>query len=114
MFHLIKIAVVGNNLDTSRSFCEKYLGALTGPSKINTIGADFYVKSLNWESKVIKLQSWLLPTQERFNSIRSTYLSASHAGIIIIDLSKTESFENVQKNVRDIWENNVQIGRAHV
>lgn len=61
-----------------------------------TIGVDFKIKTVDVDSKQIKLQIWDTAGQERFKTITSSYYKGAHGIIVVYDITDRESFSNIQ------------------
>ncbi|KAL5009499.1 hypothetical protein ScPMuIL_011804 [Solemya velum] len=62
-----------------------------------TVGVDFYARLLEVKQGVrVKLQLWDTAGQERFRSITRSYYRNSVGVLILFDLTKRKSYENVQ------------------
>ena len=57
----------------------------------------FIIRSLTVEGNVVKLQIWDTAGQERFRTITGAYYKGAHAILIVCDISKGESFEDIDK-----------------
>jgi len=73
-------------------------------SYLCTIGIDFKVKTINLGSKNIKLQIWDTAGQERFRNLTSSYYRGADGIMIIYDITVKESFDNVDKWIKEINE----------
>jgi len=71
-------------------------------SYISTIGVDFKIRTIELDSKTIKLQIWDTAGQERFRTISSTYYRGAHGIIVVYDVTSRASFENVQRWLTEI------------
>jgi len=71
-------------------------------SYISTIGVDFKIRTIELDSKTIKLQIWDTAGQERFRTISSTYYRGAHGIIVVYDVTNKQSFENVQRWLTEI------------
>ena len=52
-------------------------------------------RSLTVEGDVVKLQIWDTAGQERFRTITGAYYKGAHAIIIVYDITRKESFEDI-------------------
>ena len=52
-------------------------------------------RSLTVNGEVVKLQIWDTAGQERFRTITGAYYKGAHAIIIVYDITKKESFEDI-------------------
>jgi Ras-related protein Rab-1A len=71
-------------------------------SYISTIGVDFKIRTVDLDSKVIKLQIWDTAGQERFRTITSSYYRGAHGIIVTFDVTDQESFNNVKQWLNEI------------
>jgi len=71
-------------------------------SYISTIGVDFKIRTIELDSKTIKLQIWDTAGQERFRTISSTYYRGAHGIIVVYDVTNRTSFENVKRWLTEI------------
>ena len=65
---------------------------------LNTVGVDFYMKSINVNGKIAKLQlvkqnQFDTPGQEKFKSITATFYKSSSGLIFVFDKSSQESLK---------------------
>lgn len=70
----------------------------------STIGVDFKVKHLEVEGKRVKLTIWDTAGQERFRTLTSSYYRGAHGVVLVYDVTRMDSFENLQQ-----WLNEVQM-----
>ncbi|XP_048452145.1 ras-related protein Rab-12 [Rhincodon typus] len=61
------------------------------------IGVDFKIKTIELRGKKIRLQIWDTAGQERFNSITSAYYRSAKGIVLVYDITKKETFEDVPK-----------------
>ena len=57
------------------------------------------------ENKIIKNQIWDTAGQERFRAITNAYYRGAVGAIIAYDLTKSKTFENVQKWLNELKDN---------
>ncbi len=62
-----------------------------------TIGVEFATRTIVTESKNIKAQIWDTAGQERYRAITSAYYRGALGALLVYDISKKSSFENVRK-----------------
>ena len=72
------------------------------PGQGATIGVDFMIKTVEIDGEKIKLQIWDTAGQERFKTITPTYYKGADGIIIVFDVTKLESFENIEKWFEEI------------
>jgi Ras-related protein Rab-11A len=78
----------------------------------STIGVEFATRSIQIDHKTIKAQIWDTAGQERYRAITSAYYRGAVGALLVYDISKSTSFENVTrwlKELRDHADNNIVI-----
>ncbi|OHT11232.1 Ras-related protein Rab-7b [Tritrichomonas foetus] len=75
-----------------------------------TIGSDFSSKQLDIDGKFVTLQIWDTAGQERFQSLGPTFYRGTDCCILVYDVTKPTSFENIKK-----WRNefSMQLGLSN-
>ncbi|XP_010498208.1 PREDICTED: ras-related protein RABA6b-like isoform X2 [Camelina sativa] len=62
-----------------------------------TIGVDFAYRSVRVADKTIKAQIWDTAGQERFRAITSSYYRGALGALLIYDITRRTTFENIKK-----------------
>ena len=62
-----------------------------------TVGVEFGSFLVKIEDQIIKLQIWDTAGQESFKSLNKIFYRGSHCVFLIYDLTKHESFQNVEE-----------------
>ena len=74
-----------------------------------TIGADFSAKAVtvivDKQQYNLMLQIWDLAGQPRFDSIRSIYYSGAKGALMMFDITRRETFDNVSKWLFELKKN---------
>jgi len=70
-----------------------------------TIGVDFFVKDVLIGDDVVKLQIWDTAGQERFAFIRPTYYQGTSGGLMVFDVNRLESFNNLDNWLKEVNSN---------
>ncbi len=70
-----------------------------------TIGVEFGSRTVQINEKAIKLQIWDTAGQESFRSITRSYYRGSIGALLVYDITKRQSFENLQKWMEEMKEN---------
>ena len=75
-----------------------------------TIGSDFSSKQLDVDGHYVTLQIWDTAGQERFQSLGPTFYRGTDCCILVYDVTKPATFENIKK-----WRNEfaVQLGLSN-
>ena len=69
-----------------------------------TIGVDFKIRTIDVDSKTIKLQIWDTAGQERFHTITTSYYRGALGIMLVYDITDAKSFDNITKWLRAIQE----------
>lgn len=78
----------------------------------STIGVEFATRSIQTDGKTIKAQIWDTAGQERYRAITSAYYRGAVGALLVYDITKKESFDNVQrwlKELKDHADSNIVI-----
>ena len=67
-----------------------------------TLGVEFASKSLRIGNKNIVAQIWDTAGQERYRSITKAYYKEAVAALIVYDITKINSFKNVEKWLKEL------------
>jgi len=68
----------------------------------STIGVDFKVKHLDVNDKRVKLTIWDTAGQERFRTLTSSYYRGAHGVVLVYDVTRTDTFENLQQWLKEV------------
>lgn len=94
-----KVILIGDSAVGKTSIRLRYFGHGFKEAFLMTLGADFAIKKLGGDV----LQIWDLAGQIAFSTIRKQYYLGTHGAILMFDLTKRSSFENL-----DLWINEIQ------
>eukprot|EP01132_Coremiostelium_polycephalum_P004821 gene4821-6009_t len=101
--HLYKILVIGDYAVGKTSLIKRYCTGTFSPNYKLTIGVDFSVKEVIWDSNTtVSLQLWDIAGHERFGTMTRVYYKYAIAAIIVFDLSRSSTFDAVTKWRDDI------------
>ena len=67
-----------------------------------TIGADFRIKTVNYDNKVIKLQLWDVAGSDRFRPFSGMSYRGCHGVFLMYDITDRASFEAIENYMPDI------------
>ena len=94
--YLFKLLLIGDSGVGKSCLLLRFADDTYTDSYISTIGVDFKIRTLELESKVIKLQIWDTAGQERFRTITSSYYRGAHGIIVVYDATDRQSFDNLK------------------
>ena len=100
--YLFKLLLIGDSGVGKSCLLLRYTDEQYSERYISTIGVDFKIKTMEIDSKTVKLQIWDTAGQERFKTITPTYYKGADGIIIVFDVTKLESFENIKKWFEEI------------
>ena len=95
--YLFKILLIGDSGVGKSCLLVRFADDTYADSYINTIGVDFKIRTIDINSKTVKLQIWDTAGQERFRTITSSYYRGAHGIIIAYDITDKESFQNLRQ-----------------
>ena len=67
-----------------------------------TIGVEFGGKTIDVKNKSIKIQIWDTAGQEAYQSITRTYYKGAIGALLVYDITKHDSFDNINKWIKEI------------
>uniref|UniRef100_A0A4X1VR77 Ras-related protein Rab n=1 Tax=Sus scrofa TaxID=9823 RepID=A0A4X1VR77_PIG len=101
--HLFKVLVIGELGVGKTSIIKRYVHQLFSQHYRATIGVDFALKVLNWDSRtLVRLQLWDIAGQERFGNMTRVYYKEAVGALVVFDISRGSTFEAVLK-----WKNDL-------
>ena len=100
-----KILLLGDSEVGKSCFLMRYADNVFVDNYITTIGLDYKLKYIQLDSgQVIKVQLWDTAGQDRYRTIAKNYYKGSHGILLLYDVTKTSSFENIREWIKDIRE----------
>ncbi|XP_021909342.1 ras-related protein RABA6b-like [Carica papaya] len=69
-----------------------------------TIGVEFAYRNIKVADKTIKAQIWDTAGQERFRAITSSYYRGALGALLVYDITRRATFDNVKKWLRELRE----------
>ncbi|XP_058079411.1 ras-related protein RABA6b-like [Magnolia sinica] len=69
-----------------------------------TIGVEFAYRNVRVGDKLIKAQIWDTAGQERFRAITSSYYRGALGALLVYDITRRATFENLKKWLRELRE----------
>jgi Ras-related protein Rab-18 len=68
----------------------------------STIGVDFKVKHVEAGEKRVKITTWDTAGQERFRTLTSSYYRGAQGVIMVYDVTRRDSFENLDQWLKEV------------
>ena len=104
--YIFKVALIGDSATGKTSILLRFIDDYFTEDTKSTIGVDFKIVSLLLDPKVYaKMQIWDTCGSERFKSLTSSFIKTCSAFILVFDLSRTSTFQNIDHWIRTIKEN---------
>ena len=101
--HLYKIVIIGDTGVGKTALLSKYLKGVFPTSPLSTIATEFATKIIQIkEGGYIKAQIWDTAGQEKYKSITYHHYRKSVGGLILYDITKKSSFDNVKSWLEDL------------
>ncbi|KAJ4961772.1 hypothetical protein NE237_021682 [Protea cynaroides] len=69
-----------------------------------TIGVEFAYRNIKIGDKIIKVQIWDTAGQERFRAITSSYYRGARGALLVYDITRRRTFDNLAKWLKEIKE----------
>mmetsp|Transcript_8111 Transcript_8111/g.9302 ORF Transcript_8111/g.9302 Transcript_8111/m.9302 type:complete len:213 (+) Transcript_8111:310-948(+) len=110
--YLFKVVLIGDSGVGKSNLLSRFTRNEFNLESKSTIGVEFATKSIKTDGKIIKAQIWDTAGQERYRAITSAYYRGAVGALLVYDISKHISFENVErwlKELRDHADNNIVI-----
>ncbi len=95
--YLFKVVLVGDAEVGKTSLTTRFAYGTFTDQYISTLGVDFVVKTLSLNGQTVKLQVWDTAGQERYAGIRPIYYRGAKGAVSVFDLTRHQSFVNVEK-----------------
>ncbi|CAD8156078.1 unnamed protein product [Paramecium pentaurelia] len=99
--YLFKFIIIGDTAVGKSCILYQFLEQKFRVKHEMTVGVEFGAKILNLENKQIKLQIWDTAGQETFKSITRQYYRSAAGAILVYDITRRESFENVREWIKE-------------
>jgi Ras-related protein Rab-11A len=109
---LFKVVLIGDSGVGKSNLLSRFTRNEFNLDSKSTIGVEFATRSIQIDNKTIKAQIWDTAGQERYRAITSAYYRGAVGALLVYDISKSLSFENVTrwlKELRDHADSNIVI-----
>jgi small GTP-binding protein len=103
--YLFKISLIGDSGTGKTSILLRFTDKVFKTDTQSTIGVDFKIVSLKLQESYIKLQIWDTCGSERFKGLTSSFIKSCNIFLLVFDLTKQASFDNLESWIKIIYEN---------
>jgi GTPase SAR1 family protein len=93
--YLFKVVLIGDSAVGKSNLLSRYARNEFNLNSKATIGVEFQTQSMEIDGKEIKAQIWDTAGQERFRAVTSAYYRGAVGALIVYDISRKATFENV-------------------
>lgn len=100
--YLFKVLIIGDASVGKSSMLLRFTDDSFDEHIQSTIGVDFKVKHLDMSGKRVKLTIWDTAGQERFRTLTSSYYRGAHGVVLVYDVTRTDSFENLEQWLKEV------------
>ena len=99
---LFKLILIGDSYVGKSNILLKYLKNQFNENSKTTIGVEFGTKNIIINNKRIKIQIWDTAGQERYRSITSAYYKGAKGALIVYNITRKNTFDNIDKWIIDL------------
>jgi len=100
--YLFKVVLIGDSGVGKSNLLSRFTRDEFNLESKSTIGVEFATKSIMTEGKTIKAQIWDTAGQERYRAITSAYYRGAVGALLVYDISKRSSYDNVTRWLREL------------
>ena len=95
--HVFKIVLVGDSGVGKSNILSRYTKNVFDKNIKSIVGVEFASKLFRRNDNIISVNIWDTAGQERFSSITSAYYKGAHGALIVYDITKKHTFDNIEK-----------------
>ena len=99
---LFKLILIGDSYVGKSNILLKYLKNQFNENSKTTVDVEFDTKNIIINNKRIKIQIWDTAGQERYRSITSAYYKGAKGALIVYDITRKNTFDNIDKWITDL------------
>ncbi|XP_043691139.1 ras-related protein Rab2BV-like [Telopea speciosissima] len=100
--YLFKIVLIGDSGVGKSNILSRFTRNEFCLDSKSTIGVEFATKTLQVDGKTVKAQIWDTAGQERYRAITSAYYRGAVGALLVYDITKRQTFDNVQRWLREL------------
>ncbi|CAL0322586.1 unnamed protein product [Lupinus luteus] len=100
--YLFKVVLVGDSGVGKSNLLSRFTRNEFSSETRSTIGVEFATRTIQIDDKVIKAQIWDTAGQERYRAITSAYYRGAAGALLVYDVSKHITFENVERWLNEL------------
>jgi len=100
--YLFKVVLIGDSGVGKSNLLSRFTRNEFSWESRSTIGVEFATRSIQVEGKTVKAQIWDTAGQERYRAITSAYYRGAVGALLVYDISKRDTYENVERWLREL------------
>jgi Ras-related protein Rab-11A len=102
---IFKVVLIGDSGVGKSNILTRYLKDEFSLNTKTTVGVEFGTKQIAVDDIKIKAQIWDTAGQERYRSITNAYYKGSKGALLVYDITKRNTFENVDRWLEEFKKN---------
>lgn len=103
---VVKVVVCGDGAVGKTALRRRFMGEQFQASYLETLGADFVVKTISFDYILFKAHIWDLAGQPEYKNVRKMYYTGAMGALIVFDISRWDTFESIPNWVEEVWKSN--------
>ncbi|XP_014600829.1 ras-related protein Rab-11A [Leptopilina heterotoma] len=100
--YLFKVVLIGDSGVGKSNLLSRFTRNEFNLESKSTIGVEFATRSIQVDGKTIKAQIWDTAGQERYRAITSAYYRGAVGALLVYDIAKHLTYENVERWLREL------------
>ncbi|KAI7730971.1 hypothetical protein M8C21_006820, partial [Ambrosia artemisiifolia] len=100
--YLYKVVLIGDSGVGKSNLLSRFSKNEFSLDSKSTIGVEFATRSIEVDGMMIKGQIWDTAGQERYRAITSSYYRGAVGALIVYDITRKVTFENVERWLREL------------
>ena len=98
----LKVVIVGDSGVGKSNLIKRFTSNEFNANSKATVGVEFLSKSYKINDKIFKIEMWDTAGQERYKSITSAYYKGAKGALIVYDITRKCTFDNIDKWISDL------------
>lgn len=102
--YIWKVVLVGDSGVGKTNLLSRFTRNEFNAESKSTIGVEFATRNMTIKGKMVRAQIWDTAGQERYRAITSVYYRGAVGALVVYDLTKPQSFQNLDKWLEELKE----------
>ena len=103
-YYKLKLIVLGDSGVGKTNIISRYVSNTFSNDSKATVGVEFFTKPFRVNNDIVKLEIWDTAGQERYKSITSAYYKGSRGALLVYDITRPSTFEDIEKWMTELKE----------